>query len=431
MSFERARAIADAVLYEGYVLYPYRASSTKNQWRWQFGVLAPRAWSEAGGCEPWAMQTECLVEPSAGDGGSVIELEGCVRALRLCRRSIERLVSREPERFEPVATLDVGDERLTSWDEGLEVELPFTHSIERWVAGAPRTPRTPRILERVLSGARAVEPIRTPDGTVVGRCVRETLPLVLQIEVRDEIAMAMPDVVRLRVRVENHTDAAELAAPREVALRGALAGVHTLLAVRGGAFLSIVDGPAWAADVARACQNVGTWPILAGEPGKRDVLLSSPIILADHPGIAPESPGDMCDATEIDEILTLRTLTLTEEEKRDSRGTDARSRAIVDRVETMPPETLAALHGARRDPVIARGARVRLRPGARRADAQDMFFEGRIGTVEDVLVDFEGNDYVAVTLEDDPATEMHRWYGRFLYFTRDEIELLGVAEVAS
>ena len=44
MSFDRARKIADAVLYEGYLLYPYRASAAKNRVRWQWGVLAPASW---------------------------------------------------------------------------------------------------------------------------------------------------------------------------------------------------------------------------------------------------------------------------------------------------------------------------------------------------------------------------------------------------
>ena len=61
--FELARKVADAVLYEGYLLYPYRASAAKNQARWQFGVLMPRLWSEDGPEEPWATQTECLLEP--------------------------------------------------------------------------------------------------------------------------------------------------------------------------------------------------------------------------------------------------------------------------------------------------------------------------------------------------------------------------------
>ncbi|MCU1233759.1 MAG: hypothetical protein JWP63_1726, partial [Candidatus Solibacter sp.] len=61
-SLDVAWKIADAVLYEGYVLYPYRASSVKNRFRWQFGIVAPRAWSDEGG-EPWQMRTECLIEP--------------------------------------------------------------------------------------------------------------------------------------------------------------------------------------------------------------------------------------------------------------------------------------------------------------------------------------------------------------------------------
>ena len=44
-TWHRARAIADAVLYEGYLLYPYRATSAKNQSRWQFGVVGPPGWT--------------------------------------------------------------------------------------------------------------------------------------------------------------------------------------------------------------------------------------------------------------------------------------------------------------------------------------------------------------------------------------------------
>src|SRR5262249_44687235 len=60
VNFEPAERVADAVLYEGYVLYPYRASAAKNQYRWQFGVLAPR--TPRGDGEPAAARTECLIE---------------------------------------------------------------------------------------------------------------------------------------------------------------------------------------------------------------------------------------------------------------------------------------------------------------------------------------------------------------------------------
>ena len=78
------------------------------------------------------------------------------------------------------------------------------------------------------------------------------------------------------------------------------------------------------------------WPVLAGTPGERDVMLSSPIILYDYPALAPESPGPFCDSTEIDELLTLRVMTLTDEEKNEARATDERARAIIDRPDIPP-----------------------------------------------------------------------------------------------
>ena len=97
--FETARTVADAVLYEGYVLYPYRASSRKNHARFQWGVLTPRAFSEAEGSERWAMRTECLVAPGACPALSVR-----VRCLHSQRRRIERLLG---GRFEVVDSLEV------------------------------------------------------------------------------------------------------------------------------------------------------------------------------------------------------------------------------------------------------------------------------------------------------------------------------------
>ena len=225
------------------------------------------------------------------------------------------------------------------------------------------------------------------------------------------------------------------------------------------------------------CTNDGVWPALAS-PDDR-VLLSSPIILEDHPQIAPESPGDLYDATEIDEILTLRTMTLTDEEKAEARATDPRAAAVIDQVDGLPQEQLDRLHGALRylrtvtgegdgvapggpamedelpsyftpdapwwDPgadasvnpetdsveidgvTVARGSRVRLFPGrgqgARRTDAQDDFLRGRTATVEAVLLDVDGETHLGVIPDDDPdLAEISRWHGRFLYFTPDEVE---------
>jgi hypothetical protein len=182
-------------------------------------------------------------------------------------------------------------------------------------------------------------------------------------------------------------------------------------------------------------------------------LLVAPIVLPEQPEIAPESPGDLFDATEIDEILTLRVMTLTDEEKAAARGTDPRAAAIVDRCDTLPPDVLAGLHGARRDPrrsgtrrrggtrtptppcrrrptrcwwpgwPVRKGSRVRLRP-TRRADAQDIFLAGQVAVVTAVLSDVDGETHVAVVLEKTPAADLHDWYGRYWYFAPDEIEPL-------
>jgi hypothetical protein len=201
--------------------------------------------------------------------------------------------------------------------------------------------------------------------------------------------------------------------------------------------------------------------VLAGDGGPdgqtSDVVLAAPIILADHPEVAPESAVAMFDATEIDEILTLRVLTLTDDEKARARATDARAAAIIDRCEQLSPAELQRLHGTLRDPHgltgddwwaalaqdmaaapvspetdavvvagsrVARGSRVRLQPN-RRADAQDMFLAGQEAVVSAVHVDLDGETHVAVTLVDDPAADLHDWYGRHLYFAPDELRPLG------
>jgi hypothetical protein len=211
------------------------------------------------------------------------------------------------------------------------------------------------------------------------------------------------------------------------------------------------------------------WPVLGGT---EQLLLSGPIILGDNPQIAPESPGDLYDSTEIDEILTLRTMTLTDEEKAEARATDPRAARVIDQVDALPQDHLDRLHGALRylrrvegtdvepdpdadlerlmrpetpwwdpgsdasvDPEtdhvlvsgvrVARGSRVRLHPGARRTDAQDLFLQGRTATVEAVLFDVDGQQHLGVTPDDDAElAEIQRWHGRFLYFAPDEVEPL-------
>jgi hypothetical protein len=399
---EQVRTVADALLYEGYLLYPYRASAQKNQSRFQFGVLMPAGYSDPS--ERSALHTECLVE--ARDDAPVDLL---LRFLRLRRQN------------------------AAGWDEAEDIEITGTTTIGELLAGEVSIPfhlpadsgadwHTAEVAGVLRAGARRLDgPYR---------------------------------VVRLWVRVENGSGG-EFAG-REQALPSALVSAHVLLSLGSGVFLSMVEPPEWAAPFVAECTNDGVWPVLAGPDDT--VMLCSPIILYDHPVIAPESPADLYDSTEIDEILTLRTMVLTDAEKAEARATDPRAAALIDRVDNLDPAMLEAMHGTIRylrpaappmpDPSdvpwwdpgtdasvspetdevvlagvpIKRGSTVRMRPGARRADAQDFLLADRLATVEAVLHDVDGNVHVAVTPSDDPDADLQRSHGRFLYFAPDELE---------
>jgi len=150
---------------------------------------------------------------------------------------------------------------------------------------------------------------------------------------------------KLSVTVHNTTPLTEAASDREATLLQSLVSTHTILGVQAGEFLSLLEPPDECQSLAAECQNVGVWPVLVGEPGQRDTLLASPIILYDYPQIAPESVGDLFDGTEIDEILSLRIMTLTDDEKREMRDSDERARQILERTENMPTEQFMKLHG--------------------------------------------------------------------------------------
>jgi hypothetical protein len=206
---------------------------------------------------------------------------------------------------------------------------------------------------------------------------------------------------------------------------------HTLLGVRDGAFLSLMDPPEEYRAAAKACNNVATWPVLAGPEGERTLMLSSPIILYDYPQIAPESAGDFFDGTEIDEILTLRVLTLSENEKKEVRDGDDRARDILDRTEALPREAFAKMHGAIRglrkasNLEFREGDRVRLHP-RKKADIFDIALDGKIAIVEAVERDFDDRIHLAVTVEDDPGRDfgVARQIGHRFFFGPEEVELV-------
>jgi hypothetical protein len=448
--FETARAVADAVLYEGYVLYPYRASSRKNQARFQWGVLTPRSFSHGEGSERWSMRTECLLDPGAAPTISVR-----IRCLQAQHRRVETTTevgsgSGEATVFAPTAFLEVEGVRHADWDEAVDRVVDVTPLGLRALEGSGH------VEEFSFPGGADSELVRAADGTVTGRFVRQREPVSGRVRIVVGRPIPSQPYLKVAVAVENATAVTALGPHRDDALGHSLIAVHTMLAVDDGRFVSLLDPPDGAARAAASCHSDGTHPVLIGED---DVVLSSPIILYDHPEVAAQSPGDLYDSLEIDEILALRVMTLTDEEKSEARGTDPRAAAIIDRCDHMSAETLGMLHGQMRpveqpsgsasfddpsavpwwdpeadaafDPwtetvriggaAITKGSNVRLRP-SHRADAQDIFLAGLTATVAGVFTDVDGDQHVAVTIDDDPATEELAWQGRYLFFHPDEVE---------
>jgi len=332
------------VLYEGYMLYPYRISSIKNRQRWNFGVLYPASYCELqSGFEASSLQTECLLKTTP-----FTRLTVKVRFLQIVKRSIGRLRNPgqgELEGIEPeidlVDRLELAGRIYRPWEEAFERELTYAalgpaslHSLPPVSFGFPEQ--------------RSFEYLRDEEGRAVGVIAREWKELHGAVEFDSE--HLRDGIVKATVRVRNRNRSCPLPsfdlAGREQILPYSLASAHTILGVENGEFISLLDLPEGLGVLASQCNNVGTWPVLAGECG--EIILSSPIILYDYPQIAPESAGSLFDSTEIDEILSLRIMTLTDEEKREVRQADDRAREILERTENMPEEQLMKLHGVLR-----------------------------------------------------------------------------------
>jgi hypothetical protein len=280
MNLESVEKIANAVLYEGYLLYPYRRSAVKNQQRFNFGVLYPPKFCQ--GSDASEMRVECLID------GDAPRVEIKTRFLQLVERE--------------------------QWQEGREREVNVAADFESLLT-APL--RHPFAFDDAIAGEIELSAERLSDRL-----------WKLQLQIRNRVDLDAPD--------------------RDAVLLRSMVSVHSILRVSAGEFVSLLDPPERFRDAAAACRNVGAWPVLVGEIGERKMMLASPIILYDYPQIAPESPGDLFDGTEIDEILALRILTMTEQEKQEVRAGDERARLILERTESLPPEHFQKLHGALR-----------------------------------------------------------------------------------
>lgn len=339
MNIDGIKKIADAVLYEGHLLYPYRASALKNRKRWNFGVLVPdryhRVYPES---DPCSIRTECLIEARPE---TVIELK--VRFLHLVRRRVGRLLEplgnlRSGPAFHFVDSLQVGAQLYQSFDETVKRELDVPpHTLHELFLDV-------RKYIFPFSRACSWQALRGSDGQAAGLLAREQEATSVLVDVA--AAEVTERLSRVHVTVRNGTSVRDpWEKSREEILPFSMVAMHLILSVEGGAFLSLTDPPDYARALARTCQNVGVWPVLAGEEGDQSLMLAAPIILYDHPEIAQESPGDFFDGTEIDEMLTLRVQTLTDDEKQEVRLTDEQTESLLERSDRLPAEHLWKLHG--------------------------------------------------------------------------------------
>ena len=452
--------IVEAVLYEGYILYPYRASAKKNLQRFTFGRVYPTAYSQAQhGAEPCTMQTECLVRSTSTKPAVAVR----VRFLHPMWREVW---VRRPGagEFAMVAEHLSGDRLYQTWQESVEREVPAL----RLPLDAPRACE-----EESIFHFPASETTETIDEDLQLRRHQKALDGAIRVTSESLGGSAW----KLRVTITNLTPVPEdlLENQDEILLR-TFTSTHTILNAESAEFISLLETPPEYTEAAGRCRNLGTWPVLVGDAatGERDTLLSSPIILYDYPQIAPESPGTLFDGAEIDEILTLRIMTMTDDEKREARNLDEHARRILERTENLSEEHLLLLHGVlhevpsqsamesgafaspsdpfphefpsaeavppehlifgaskRLDGVAIRGNwittgdHVRIHP-KRRADAIDLFLNGKTALVEAVEQDAEGAVHLALVLEDDPGKDlgMMRQPGHRFFYTSDEVEPL-------
>jgi hypothetical protein len=293
MDLKIVESIANAVLYEGYLLYPYRPTAIKNRRRFNFGVVYPQDYGLTHD-ELLCAQTECLA--------------------------------------------------VCNWRMALDVRVRFLHLTARegWQEAVAREVTAPALRTDLL-----VEPLQLNFAFPAKRAneSREQEPINGNIEIAAH--QVAERVFKITTRILNLTPLADATGMgRDEALKRSLVSTHVILNVRGGKFISLLDPPESFREMAESCRNIGTYPVLVGAEGERDTMLASPIILYDYPQIAPESAGDLFDGTEIDEMLALRILTLTDEEKREMRDGDERAQRILERTEAMPAEQLMKLHEA-------------------------------------------------------------------------------------
>jgi hypothetical protein len=379
--------LVDALLYEGYALYPYTPGTTKNATPTPFGIIYPPAYAERNPSTFDRSRVECVLDPDED-----AEVRGAVRFLQAAG-----------ERHEAAArSLDLEPVRLTALLDGGGAPVEFEFDGARRVTGRARI-RAEEVPERGL--------------VKLMLCVHNATPLAAdEVEEMD----------------------------RREALGASLLSTQIVAEVEGGRFISPLEREGAAGEAAGRCRNENTWPVLAGADDA--AVLGAPIFLPDHPRMAPESLGSLFDATEIEEALLLHVQALSEGERQAIAGQDPAVRDMVERADSATPEEIVRLHG-RLEPAdpgpppepghpnpgedelsaagqtFRKGGKVVLRPAVER-DVYDKLLDGRTATIERIYRDYEDAVHIAVTVDGSAEQELYRETGRYLFFKPGEVEVI-------
>jgi hypothetical protein len=440
LNFDGAEKIATAILYEGYILYPYRPTSVKNRQRWNFGTLYPRVYAEAQRPpESFRLVAECI---AIADESAALDVK--ISFLQLIRQG------RRPDRKGQAGELtDQLTDPSLAWEEAVEQTLEQSQI------------RIQNLFANPIELMLKIDSSALPKDH--SSSANTTLEVVLKIRAEQAGARGC----KLHVEIENATPLSSGAASRrDEALPQSFVSTHVLLGITGGEFVSMLDPQQTHVKAVAECENMGVFPVLVGTAPERSMMLCSPIILYDYPQIAPESEGDFFDGTEMDEMLTLRVLTLTDSEKQQMREGDSRTRKILERTENLTPEMMLKAHGVVRSMREIRenavpkdtpftawnpfeetkappesvtvfgvplrvGDRVRLWP-QKTADIMDLALKGKVAVIEAIEQDFEDQIQFAVVLDDDPGREfgMMRQPGHRFFYSPEEVEPVTEGEPA-
>ncbi|HZP13102.1 MAG TPA: hypothetical protein VFB36_11835, partial [Nevskiaceae bacterium] len=194
--------IARALLYEGFALYPYRASALKNRSRWFFGGVYPPAWAALNPGDRDHVGAQMLLQ-----GFDFTLIGATVRFLHFdgSGGATERCVE-----ISPCALAEIANRaRVVSFDLG------------------------------------SVSLSATPIG----------------------------DAYRIEVAVRNAS--VSQPATRDEAVPHTMASLHAVLRAADGDWISLLDPPPAHADAARACRQLGLYPVLVGPDGSHDTMLAS------------------------------------------------------------------------------------------------------------------------------------------------------------